>query len=85
LYRQSSMITATAAAPVPIEEGFGCWRSLDSAPRDKLILVLVQESGGLVPAVGWRERSGFYVRPPYSGVKIQVRPRRWTVLPRFAS
>jgi hypothetical protein len=79
------MITATAAAPTPIEEGFGCWRSLQSAPYDRLILLLLYESGGVTPVVGWRERAGFYVRPPYSGEKIQVRPRRWTVLPRFAS
>jgi hypothetical protein len=75
---------ATVAAPAPHESGSG-WRSMDSAPRDRMVLLLIKESGGMTAHVGYREGSTWHVRPPYSGEQIQVRPRAWAAIPRTAA
>jgi hypothetical protein len=63
------------------EEGHG-WRSLATAPRGRPVLLLVRESGGLVPAVGFQERGTWLVRPPRSSDSIPVMARFWAPIPR---
>jgi hypothetical protein len=61
----------------------GGWQSLDSAPRDRFVLLLYMLNGTMQSTVGAydRNRKCWVTRPPHSSEAIEIHARRWHPLP----
>jgi hypothetical protein len=65
----------------------GGWQSLDSAPRDRFLLLLFLANGTPQSTVGSfdRKRNRWVARVPHGGDPVEINPRRWHPLPALPS